>query len=181
MKFNATKIKGLYLIMPDEHMDERGLFFRTFCKKEFLKVNIDVDFVQINQSINFKKGTFRGLHFQNPPFGDNKLIRCISGKVIDILVDLRKNSSTFLQYFMVEISEFNRKMVYVPEGIAHGFITLEDNSQLIYHHTSFYEPNHEGAVNYREPKIKINLPIPVSIISEKDLNIPFLNDTFNGL
>jgi len=181
MKFEKTKIEGLLSISVDEFQDDRGSFFRTFCKKEFVNQGLDIEFVQINHSINKKKGTFRGFHFQKYPSSDSKLIRCVSGKVLDILVDIRKDSKTFLDYIKIELSEENNKLVYVPEGVAHGFISLEDNSHLIYHHTAFYDPKSEGSVNYLDPKIGIKLPIPIESISDKDLQAPFLNSNFNGI
>lgn len=181
MIFFETKFKNLYVIEPELHNDNRGSFFRYFCKEEFLELGIDVEFIQFNESINFKTGTFRGLHYQKAPYEDNKFIRCVSGKVLDILVDLRKNSPTFLKYLTVVISDKNRKMLFVPKGVAHGFLTLENNSRLLYHHTAHYKPNFEAAVNYRDPKINLKLPNTVNIISSKDLDIPFLKDDFNGL
>lgn len=144
-------------------------------------MGLDKEFVQINQSINHKIGTFRGLHFQRPPYGDTKLIRCISGKVYDVLVDVRKDSETFLKYVGLELSEENKKMLFVPEGFAHGFITLEDNSQLIYHHTTIYKPGFEDGVNYNDPKLELKLPIDIRVISQKDSNIPLIDNQFKGV
>jgi len=181
MKFTETRLKKLYIIEPEPFVDERGVFFRTYCKEEFKKIGLNKDFVQINQSINSKKGTFRGLHYQIPPYGDTKLIRCISGRVLDILVDIRKGSITFLNYFAIEISEENKKMIFVPEGFAHGFMTLEDNSQLIYHHTAFYQPSFEAGINYNDPKIKLELPINIRVINKKDADIPLIDNQFTGV
>ena len=181
MKFEKTKIEGLLILSVNEFNDDRGSFFRTFCKKEFLNQGLDIDFVQMNHSINKKAGTFRGFHFQKKPSSDAKLIRCVSGKVLDILVDLRKDSHTFLDHVKIELSALNQKIIYVPEGVAHGFISLEDNSQLIYHHTAYYDPNSEGSVNLNDPRLGLELPIPVKRISKKDLNTPFLNSNFNGI
>lgn len=139
------------------------------------------EFVQINQSINYIKGTFRGFHYQKPPYTDEKLIRCINGSVIDIVLDIRKKSKTYMKYFSTELTSENRKMLYVPSGFAHGFITLEDNTQLIYQHTAYYEPNQEASINYMDPSINLRLPIDIEVISEKDKNVPFINSEFKGL
>ncbi len=139
------------------------------------------EFVQINQSINYLKGTFRGFHYQKSPYTDEKLIRCISGSVLDIVVDIRKRSKTYMKYFSVELTAENKKMLYVPAGFAHGFITLEDNSQLIYQHTAYYIPNQEASINYKDPVISLKLPIDIKVISEKDLKVPFIDTHFKGL
>ena len=181
MNFSETKLKGLFIIEPEPFIDERGVFFRAFCKKEFREVGLKKEFVQINQSINLKKYTFRGLHYQIHPYSDSKLIRCINGKVFDIIVDVRKKSETFLSTFTIELSSENKKMLFVPKGFAHGFLTLEDNSKLIYHHTSYYQPGFEGEINVQEPMINVKLPHTIKIISNKDLNIPFLDLGFKGV
>ena len=181
MHFSETPFKGLYVINPDPFEDERGLFFRTFCKRELEEgVGLKKEFVQSNQSINFKKGTFRGLHYNNSPEGDDKLIRCIKGSVFDVLVDLRENSKSFLNYFSIEISAKNRRMLFVPSGFAHGFITLEDNTELVYSHTSFYNPAAEMGINVDDPRIGLSLPLRIEIISQKDRLIPFLKDDYIG-
>ena len=181
MKFAETKLKDLNVVETEPYSDERGLFFRAFCKKEFSEIGLDKEFVQINQSVNYKKGTFRGLHYNSSPEGDDKLIRCISGKVFDIIVDLRKSSKTFLECVTIELSSENKKMLFVPSGFAHGFVTLEDNSQLIYHHTSYYEPANEAGIHFNDPKIKLELPINIEVITERDLNMPFMTDEFKGI
>ncbi|NOX47218.1 MAG: dTDP-4-dehydrorhamnose 3,5-epimerase [Chlorobi bacterium] len=181
MKFSETRLKGAYVITPEPFVDDRGSFARVFCKNEFSAIGHKGDFVQINHSVNKLKGTFRGIHYQLPPFGEIKLIRCISGKVYDIIVDIRKGSPTFLKSFAVEISADNMKMMYVPEGFAHGFITLEDNSQLIYHHTTYYEPGHEAGLRYNDPALQLELPIGPSIMTEKDKNHPLIDNSFKGI
>ncbi len=181
MKFSETRLKGAYVITPEPFVDDRGSFARVFCKNEFSAIGHKGDFVQINHSVNKLKGTFRGIHYQLPPFGEIKLIRCISGKVYDIIVDIRKGSPTFLKSFAVEISAENMKMMYVPEGFAHGFITLEDNSQVIYHHTTYYEPGHEAGLRYNDPALQLELPIGPSIMTEKDKNHPLIDNSFKGI
>jgi len=181
MQFSETYIKGLYVIEPKHFRDERGSFFRTFCKSEYESIGLEKEFVQINQSINHKKYTFRGFHYQIAPHEDCKLIKCVRGKVIDIIIDVRKSSSTFLKHFSIELTAANNKMVYVPEGMAHGFLTLEDDSQLLYNHTAFYTPGFEGELNIKDPRIDVKLPYPIKIISKKDLKIPFLASDFEGI
>ena len=175
MKFTETKLSGLFVIELQTFDDNRGSFFRTFCKKEFESIGFRKEFVQINQSINRNKYTFRGLHYQTGNHADTKLIRCIVGEVYDIIVDVRPNSPTYLEHFAIHLSDKNKKMLLVPEGFAHGFLTLQDNSQLVYQHTAFYEPGHEGMLNYADPVLGIQLPHEVEVISDRDHIIPFIN------
>jgi dTDP-4-dehydrorhamnose 3,5-epimerase len=181
MIFTEIKLKGAFIVEPEPHTDERGLFARTFCQDEFKAVGLDKPFVQINHSVNHTARTLRGLHYQVEPFVEAKLIRCIAGKVFDVIVDLRKKSDTYLQYFGIDLSEKNMKMIYVPEGFAHGFVTLENNTQLIYHHTAFYKPGFEAGIRYNDPRLNIDWPVEPAIISEKDKNIPLLDASFSGL
>ncbi|MBA3663140.1 MAG: dTDP-4-dehydrorhamnose 3,5-epimerase [Bacteroidetes bacterium] len=181
MKFNAQFLAGLYTIELNVLNDERGSFARTFCKKEFAQIGHTKEFVQLNQSWNTKKGTIRGMHFQQPPFREVKLIRCVRGAVSDTVVDIRKNSPTFLEHFTVELSEENRTMIYVPEGFAHGFQTLTDNADLVYHHTEYFVPNAEGGLRYNDPLLNIKWPLPVSEISERDKNHPLIDNNYKGI
>jgi dTDP-4-dehydrorhamnose 3,5-epimerase len=174
MVFQKTPLAGLYLLEPRIIRDERGLFARTFCKKEFAEIGFDKDFVQFNHSFNSKKGTLRGMHFQLAPFAETKLIRCVEGRVFDVAVDLRKDSKTYLQYFGVELSKENMFSILIPEGFAHGFQTLEDNSALIYHHTEYYTPNVDSGILYNDPALAINWPLGISIISQKDTSYSLL-------
>lgn len=181
MIFHETALKGAYIIDLEPFSDDRGLFARTFCKREFATIGHDKEFVQFNHSHSNQKGTLRGLHFQRPPHAEIKLIRCIRGSVFDVIVDLRQQSPSFLQHVGVELSEQNMRMIYVPEGFAHGFQTLEEHTELIYHHTAFYTPDSDGGIRYNDPKIKIVWPLEVSTISEKDKNLPLLSDDFAGM
>jgi dTDP-4-dehydrorhamnose 3,5-epimerase len=181
MIFSETKLKGAFVIEPEPFTDERGLFARVYCAEEFKAIGHHKPFVQINHSVNTHKATFRGLHYQLPPFSEIKLIRCVAGKVFDVIVDIRKGSQTFLQHFTVELSAKNMKMLYVPEGFAHGFITLEDNTQLIYHHTSFYKPGFEAGIGYNDPRLEIKLPVEPLVITEKDKSYPLINSSFTGI
>lgn len=181
MIFNELDLKGAYEIELFYLNDERGGFSRIFCENEFKKNGLNKHFVQINQSYNIQKGTIRGMHFQKQPFSEVKLIRCVKGSVIDVIIDLRKDSNTFLKHVKVELSEQNRKMIYVPEGFAHGFQTLENNSELIYHHTQFYNSSAEDGLRYNDEALNINWPLPVSIISERDKKHSLINNNFKGI
>lgn len=180
MTFIQTPLKGAYLVELKPFTDDRGWFSRTFCKNEFKLINHEKEFVQFNHSVTDLKGTIRGMHYQLPPFSEIKLIRCIRGKVFDVIIDIRQGSPTFLEHYSVELSEENKFSLYIPEGFAHGFQTLENNSQLIYHHTSFYQPGFEGGIRYSDPSVGIHWPLQVTRISEKDSNYEFLNN-FNGI
>ena len=181
MQFKELEIKGCFEITPLPIVDNRGWFARVYCEEEFKKFNLKGNFVQFNQSFNSKKGTVRGLHFQKTPFKEEKLIRCVSGRVCDIIVDLRLNSPTFLQSIFVELSSLNNNLIYLPAGIAHGFQTLEDNCTLLYHHTQFYNKEADAGVSIFDPMLNIKLPLEVTVISEKDSNYPLIIEDFKGI
>jgi dTDP-4-dehydrorhamnose 3,5-epimerase len=181
MIFRETILKDSFLIDLDIFEDERGWFGRTFCKNEFEKIGHTKEWVQLNHSFTKQKGALRGMHFQIPPFSEIKMVRCIAGAVYDVIVDLRKDSSTFLQSFGVELSASNKKMIYIPEGFAHGFQTLSDDCELIYHHSQFYEPNVESGLKYDDPKLNIHWPLVVKNISVRDQQHDFLKDNFIGI
>jgi dTDP-4-dehydrorhamnose 3,5-epimerase len=174
MKFVETNLQGLYIIQLKLLKDERGFFARTFCKEEFSKIGFKKEFVQFNHSYNRFKGTIRGMHYQNPPFGETKLIRCVKGSVFDVIVDFRKNSPTYLKSFGIELTELNMACVLIPEGFAHGFQTLEDDTSLIYHHTNFYNPDSEGGIRYDDPKLNIQWPLNPINVSPKDITYQLL-------
>jgi dTDP-4-dehydrorhamnose 3,5-epimerase len=180
LNITATTFNGLFIIEPKISTDDRGSFSRIFCSNELndlFKFNIK----QINHSITKEKGTVRGLHFQYEPNAEVKMVRCIKGKVLDIIVDIRKDSETFLQYFFIELTSKIPKTLYIPKGMAHGFQTLEDNTELLYFHSSIYTPNNEGALNIADPKLKIKLPIEITNISDRDKTHKFLNNNFKGI
>ncbi|MCS6821113.1 MAG: dTDP-4-dehydrorhamnose 3,5-epimerase [Microscillaceae bacterium] len=179
--FEHTPLRSLWLITPKPFQDERGAFFRFFCKKEFQAIGFEKEFVQLNHSINKFKGTIRGMHYQEPPFAETKLVRCIRGKMLDVVVDIRQNSSTFLQHFTVELSAENKKMLLIPEGFAHGFQTLEDDTEILYHHTNFYTPSAERGLRYNDKLLNILWPMPLTQISERDKNFPLLSSDFKGI
>ena len=176
MRYIETPLKGAYIIELEPFRDSRGIFARTFCKKEFYKIGHDKEFVQFNHSATTQKGTIRGMHYQVPPSSEIKLIRCVRGNVYDVIIDIRHRSSTFLKYYAVELNEENMKMIYVPEGFVHGFQTLENNTHLIYHHTQFYYPEHERGIRYNDPATVINWPLEPVNITEKDKNYPLIDN-----
>lgn len=181
MKYTDSAIKDVKIIETERVGDDRGFFRRLFCVNEFLNIGFDKKLLQINHSFTAKKGTFRGFHFQEPPYTETKIITCIRGKVFDIAIDVRKGSPTFLQCIGIELSDQNGKMIYIPDGFAHGFQTLEENTELIYLHSQIYKPEYEHSINVKDPVLNISLPIEITEISEKDKNILFKNEDFKGI
>ena len=181
MNFETTNIAGLFTVQLKKLEDERGFFTRTFCKNEFKQVGFNKEFVQFNHSYNKLKGTIRGMHFQYAPFCETKLIRCVQGAVYDVAVDLREGSPTFLQHVCVELTAQNMTSILIPEGFAHGFQTLEDNTALIYHHTEFYAAGADGGMRYDDPALKIDWKLPAVQVSEKDKNYNLLDKNFKGI
>lgn len=180
LNISQTPFKELYIITPNSFKDERGSFSRVFCQNE-LKEIFNFDIKQINHSVTKDKGSFRGLHFQYEPNAEVKMIKCIKGSILDIVVDIRKNSPTFLKHFAIELSEQNQKMLYIPKGFAHGFQTLENNTELIYLHSNVYTPSNEGALNINDVRLEINLPLEISNISEKDKTHFYISHNFEGI
>jgi dTDP-4-dehydrorhamnose 3,5-epimerase len=181
MIFSPTFLAGCFVIEPKVLADDRGWFTRFYCKNEFKEIGHEKEWVQLNHSVTNKKGSIRGMHYQVQPFREIKMVKCIAGAVYDVIVDLRKDSPTFLKWFGTELSAKNRKMLYVPEGFAHGFQCLEDNCELIYHHSEFYTPNSEGGITYDDPMINIDWPLPVTVISQRDQSHPRLDENFKGI
>lgn len=181
MIFTQTSLNGSYIIDLEPFTDERGWFARTYCKNEFNTIGHTKEWVQLNHSYTKQKGTIRGMHYQLAPFSEIKLVRCISGAVYDVIIDIRKNSPTFKHYFGAEISAKNKKMIYIPEGFAHGFQTLTDDCELTYHHSQFYMPGVEGGIRFNDPSIEIEWPLSVNTISERDSLHPLININFKGL
>lgn len=168
MLFKETTLKDSYVIEPEIYKDQRGLFFRTFCEKEFESNNLLSHFPQCSISVNPLKGTVRGMHYQVSPYEEVKLVRCIKGSIYDVILDLRKDSSSYMKFFSIELSEYNNYALYIPKGFAHGFQTLEDNSILYYHISEFYNDNSSKGIKYNDPAFNITWPLEISIISKRD-------------
>jgi len=181
MIFTPTPHAGSYIIDLTPFGDSRGWFARTYCKKEFEQIGHTKEWVQLNHSYTVQKGALRGMHYQLPPFSEIKMVRCIAGAVYDVIIDLRENSATFLQWFGIELSAKNKKMVYIPEGFAHGFQTLKDHSELIYHHSAFYTPAAERGIRFNDPRINVQWPEEATEISERDQQHPMLDNSFTGI
>ena len=172
MIFTETKLPGAYLIDIEKREDERGFFARSWCQKEFEAHGLVPRVAQANISFNKYKGTLRGMHYQAAPFAETKLVRCTRGAIYDVIVDLRPDSPTCMQWLGVELTAENYKMLYVPEGFAHGFQTLIDNTEATYQVSQFYTPEAEGGLRYNDPTFNIDWPLEVQVISDKDRNWP---------
>jgi len=172
MIFKETYLKGSYQIEINRLGDERGFFGRQWCQNEMSEMGIKSNIAQVNTSLNKHKGTLRGMHFQKDPFQETKLVRCIRGRIFDVIVDLRPESPTYKKWFGVELTQNNYQMLYVPENFAHGFITLEDNTEILYLVTQFYHPEAEAGLRWNDPVFSIQWPVPVTVMSEKDKNHP---------
>ena len=181
MTFTETAIAGAYIIDAQPFSDDRGWFMRTYCKAEFAQIGHTEEWVQMNHSFTKEPGSVRGMHFQYPPCAEIKMVRCIAGKVYDVIVDLREGSPSFLKWAGVELSAENRQSLYIPKGVAHGFQVLQENSELLYNHSSAYEPQSEGAILYNDTMVGIVWPLPVSNISNKDLGYKPLDKNFKGI
>ena len=180
MNITQLNIKGVYKIIPEVIGDERGGFFRYYCKNEFSGLTKN-EFVQMNHSFNKLKGTLRGLHYQANPHGEEKLVRCIKGEIFDVFVDLRKDSESYLKWQSTILSEKNKEILFLPKGIAHGFITMQDDAHVLYQHTQFYNADFERGIRYNDPKLNIKWPIPTTIVSARDMNHKMINKDFNGI
>jgi dTDP-4-dehydrorhamnose 3,5-epimerase len=170
MQFTTTKLAGAYIIEPQLHEDSRGLFARTYCAREFRDQGLVPSFVQCNTSWNAKKGTVRGLHYQLTPSSEVKLVRCTTGVLWDVIVDLRPDSPTYLQHVAVELTAKNRLALYIPEMFAHGFQALEDATEVFYQMSDFYAPKLARGLRYDDPKIGIKWPLPITSISDQDMS-----------
>ena len=185
MKVTKTKLDGVLILEPDVFGDHRGWFMESWSKKKYEDVGINVEFVQDNESFTAKKGTLRGIHFQQAPFAQSKLVRVVQGAVLDIAVDLRKNSPTYLQWVAVELSSENKKQFFIPQGFGHGFLTLTDNVQFVYKCDNFYSKEHDRSIRFDDEEIGVDWGVTDPIVSEKDMNAPKLKDsdcnfTFKG-
>lgn len=173
MKFSETSIQGTFLIEFDQVRDERGFFFaRSWCRDEFQSQGLVPNMVQSNATQTKLAGCIRGLHLQIHPNAEAKPVRCPKGSVFDVIVDLRPASATYLDWLAIELSADNRKQIYIPEGCAHGYQTLCDDTEVFYQVTEFYAPDNEKGIRWDDPKFEINWPLPVSRMSKKDLALP---------
>ena len=172
MIFTETPLDGAYVIEQELITDNRGFFSRTFCAAEFQKNGLEAEFVQFNNSFSSSKGTLRGLHYQLDPFSEVKVVRCVRGALWDVVVDLRIGSRTYGSWYGTELSADNRKMMYVPQGFAHGFLTLSCNTEALYFVSNYYNPECESGLRYDDPFININWPMEPVVVSEKDLRWP---------
>ena len=168
MEIIKTPIEGLLVLKPRILEDGRGHFFESWSKESFKNIGLDLDFVQDNQSLS-QKGVLRGLHFQNPPFAQGKLVRVIKGSALDVAVDIRKDSPTYGEHFAVELSEENKTILWIPPGFAHGFVALEDNTIFIYKCTGVYNKDSEGALIWNDDDIAIHWGVESPLVSDKDL------------
>jgi dTDP-4-dehydrorhamnose 3,5-epimerase len=172
MHFTATKLTGAWIVELQRHEDSRGFFARTYCVREFGEQALVDNFVQCNISWNERKGTLRGLHYQVPPSAEVKLVRCTAGALLDVIVDLRPGSPTYLQQVAIELTAKNRLAIYIPEMFAHGFQTLEEGTEVFYQMSEYYAPKLARGIRYDDPKLAIEWPLPVAAISNQDLSWP---------
>ena len=170
MIFVETRLKGAFVIEPERLEDERGFFARTWCQREFEAYGLNPRLVQCNISFNKEAGTLRGMHYQAAPYEEAKLVRCTQGAIHDVIIDLRPESPTFKQHTAVVLTAQNRKMLYVPEGFAHGFLTLEDHTEVFYQMSEFYAPEYARGVRWNDPVFNIQWPTAVQVISDRDRN-----------
>lgn len=172
MIFTKTKLKGAYVIEPEKLEDERGFFARAWDRQEFETRGLNPRLVQANISFNKKKGSLRGMHYQTPPHEEAKLVRCTKGSIYDAIIDLRPHSPSFKQWFGVELTEDNRRMLYIPEGFAHGYLTLEDDTEIFYQVSEFYAPGFGRGVRWDDPAFGISWPTEVRVVLERDQQYP---------
>jgi len=175
--FSETGLADAYIIDVEPITDERGFFARSWCRKEFEKYGLNNELMQCNISFNKKKGTLRGMHYQNAPYEETKLVRCTSGSIFDVIIDLRSDSDTFRDWIGVKLSAENHRMLYIPEGFAHGFQTLEDNTEVFYQMSSEYVAQAESGVRWDDPAFNVRWPLISNIsLSEKDRDYDFLQE-----
>lgn len=172
MIFSPAPIEGAWVIDLEPHCDERGFFARTWCRQELRAHGLETDIAQESLSHNRQRGTIRGLHVQKAPHEETKIVRCQNGHIFDVIVDVRTTSTTYKRWFGVELSAENRRAIYIPRGVAHGFQTLSDNADVAYLISEFHTPKAARGARYDDPVFKIEWPLPASVISERDLNWP---------
>lgn len=175
MRFTKLTLEGAYIVELEPRADERGWFSRFFCEQEFANHGIEYRVRQINNSLSVAAGTLRGLHYQVAPHGDAKLVRCLSGAAFDVILDMRETSATYGKWHGAELTAENRKMMFVPQGFAHGFLTLEDNTEMLYPASQPYAGISERVIRWNDPRFAIEWPRQPSVVSEKDANAPDFN------
>jgi dTDP-4-dehydrorhamnose 3,5-epimerase len=179
--FSETSLSDLYKVDRKILSDDRGFFSRFFCANEFGKYGFTQPIAQINHSHTRSKGTIRGLHFQNPPHSEVKVVSCIKGEIFDVVVDIRKNSPTFLRWHAEILNEESQSALLIPEGFAHGFQTLTHNCEMMYLHSQFYNPSSESGLNIKDPTININWPLQIAELSARDNSHALLDQSFKGI
>ena len=179
--FIATPLGGLLLVQRKAIEDDRGFLSRFYCAEKFREAGINKPVAQINHTLTRKRGAVRGMHFQHPPYAETKMVSCLKGEILDVAVDLRRDSPTFLHWHGEIISATNRKSLLIPEGFAHGFQALTEDCELIYLHTAFYRAEAEGALNVADPKLSIAWPLPIGDLSVRDRNHAFIDENFQGV
>lgn len=172
MQFHTTRFVGVYLIDLEPRSDDRGFFARAFCRNEMIAHGLSGEVVQANTAYTRQQGTVRGLHYQVPPAAETKLVRCLHGAVYDVIVDLRPESTTYRQHLGVELTADNRRQLVIPAGFAHGYQTLTDDAEILYLVSEFYTPDCERGLRYNDPALGITWPVPVTLVSDKDLGLP---------
>lgn len=177
MNLNRTAIDGVFEIEPRVFGDNRGWFYETYSKKVFEELGITADFVQDNRSFSAQKGTLRGLHCQTDPKSQAKLVTCIRGSILDVAVDIRKGSPTYMKWVAVELNEENKKMLFIPKGCLHGFVTLTENVEISYKVDDFYSPENDRSICWCDPEIGVEWGVESPVLSEKDKNAPLLKDS----
>jgi dTDP-4-dehydrorhamnose 3,5-epimerase len=177
MNMIETELKGVYIIEPEAFGDNRGWFMETYSKLKFEKLGINIEFVQDNHSYSSQKGILRGLHFQNSPKAQTKLICCTRGSILDVAVDIRKGSPNYLKWVSVELSADNHRQLFIPKGFAHGFLTLTDDVEIQYKVDEFYAPEQDRGIRFNDPDIGVNWGIETPVMSQKDMSSPLLKDS----
>lgn len=172
MKFGEVGLAGVRVVEPERLADERGFFARTWCRREFEAAGLDPNLVQCSISYNRRRGTLRGMHYQVAPSAEAKLVRCTAGAVYDVALDLRRDSPTYKQWRGVELTADNRLALYIPAGLAHGFLTLRDDTEVLYQMSEFFAPEHARGVRWNDPAFGIQWPGEVTVISERDRSYP---------
>jgi dTDP-4-dehydrorhamnose 3,5-epimerase len=168
MIYRELTLPGVFEVTMEPNRDQRGFFARSWCAREFAEHGLDPRLVQCNVSFNERRGTLRGMHYQASPFGEAKLVRCTAGAIYDVVVDLRPESATFKRWCGLKLTAANREMLYIPEGVAHGFLTLADNTEIFYQMSEFYHPDLSRGVRWNDPAFGIEWPEPVAVMSERD-------------